>query len=226
MRAQAMFAESLLKQNELEELLRVMEPIFRNANLSPDAGIPLALAYLQLQRLDDAERVFKAVLSTPTVTPSEQKKAHYGLATLYLRQGRTKQASTHRDQFQRISNVDLSATRDRIRMQGDGQSRRLAVEAHSKCARVYSEQGDLAAAEQSWRKAAALSPEDIESRTQLAALYDKTNREWEALRRCEQLRELQPENPDHWLNVGLLNAQVISVRPRPPGPGQSPRTKP
>lgn len=207
-RAQAMLAEVLLKQNQLEELVKIFEPVFRKAELSPDAGVPLGLAYLQLQRFEDAERVFKAVLATVAVSPAVQKRAHYGLATVYVRQGRSELARTHRDQFQKISGVDLSATRERVRMQGDGRSRRLAVEAHNECGRVYADHGDLTAAEESWRKAAAFSPEDLESRTQLAALYEKTNREWQALRRCEQLRDLQPDNPDHWLNVGLLNARL------------------
>jgi tetratricopeptide (TPR) repeat protein len=207
-RAQAMLAESLLKQNQLEPLVAVLGPIFLQAELSPDAGVPLGLAYLQLQRFEDAERVFQAVLGTAAVSPAVQKRAHYGLATVYLRQGRSELARTHRERFQQISDVDLSATRDRIRLQGDGRSIRMAVETHNECGRVYSDQGDLAAAEEAWRKAAALSSDDVESRTQLAALYEKTNRERQALRRCEQLRDLQPDNPDHWLNVGLLNARL------------------
>ena len=200
-----MLAEVLSKLDRLDNLIAVFEPIFLRAELSPEAGVQLGLAQLQLQQFAPAERTFQAVLAA-TNEPRLQKRAHYGLAAVYAQQDRPELARRHREQFQQLSDSDLSATRQRVRTLADGDSRRIAIETHNECARVYEQHGDLDAAEQLWRKAAVLGPEDVESRTQLALLYERTERERQALRRCEQLRDLQPDNPDHWLNVGLLRA--------------------
>ncbi len=130
------------------------------------------------------------------------------MATLHSQQHRPEQARVQRDHFQKLSEADLASTRERIRTSPDGVSRSIAIEAHNECARVFLQGGDSAAAETLWRKAAVLNPRDVESRTQLAHLYERTNRERLALCRCEQLRNLQPDNPDHWLNLGLLSARL------------------
>jgi Tfp pilus assembly protein PilF len=131
------------------------------------------------------------------------------LATLYALVGQPERARDHRLQFQKLSDIDLAATRERIRKEVDSASvREVAVEAHNECARVYWEHGHPAEAEAMWRSAATLDARDVESRTQLARYYEQTGRDRSALAMCEELRDIDPADSDHWLNVGLLKARL------------------
>lgn len=75
--AQSMLAEVLAKLDQPEGLISVFEPIFLRAELSPEAGVQLGLAQVQLQRYAPAERTFQAVLAA-TSEPRLQKRSHYG----------------------------------------------------------------------------------------------------------------------------------------------------
>ena len=208
-RVQAVLADALLKLDRLDELIAELEPVLRTGALSAETGVPLGQAFLQQREYENARRAFEAVLAATPGSDRLRKQAHYGLATLYAIEGHPEKAAGHRQRFQELSDVDLAATRERIRTTADLTSiRTLAIQIHSACAHVYEGQGRDELAEEMWCKAAVLGPQDAESRTQLALLYEKAGREEDALRVCEQLVEIEPSNPDYWLNAGLLMARL------------------
>ncbi len=212
MRFQAILAETLLKMNRLQELIVELEPILRTGTLSAETGVPLGQAFLQRREYENAQRAFEAVLAAAPDDDRLCKQAHYGLATLYATLGQQEKSREHRRQFLELSDVDLAAGRERIRTTLDLVSiRGLAVGTHKACARVYSNQGRPTEAEEMWLKTTALAPQDVESRTELALIYEKTDRERQALHICKQLRDIDPSNPDHWLNIALLNARLYRL---------------
>jgi len=64
--------------------------------------------------------------------------------------------------------------------------------------------------EESWQRAAHLDPEHTECRTELLELYEQIDRDHDhdALVIASQLSTIEPMNPDHWRNVGLLKGRL------------------
>ncbi len=84
---------------------------------------------------------------------------------------------------------------------------------HTDVGMIYAEHGDTRKAEEHWRRAAVLDPKDIACREKLAALYERTRREPEALQVCEQLRRIVPRNAQYHFNVGVLYARMRRIEP-------------
>jgi tetratricopeptide (TPR) repeat protein len=208
-RVQAVLAESLYRLRRLEELVAAMEEVLRRGGLSVEAAIPLGQAYLERNEYDKARRAFESVVATDEGNQRLRKQAHYGLATVHAMTGNAEQAQLHREAFRKLSAADLADDRVRIRNTDDlDAARAVAVQTHNDCAHLYARKGREADAEEMWRRAAALDLKDVESRTQLMLRYENTEREPEALQVCQQLRDIQPDNPDHWLNIALLSARL------------------
>ena len=74
--------------------------------------------------------------------------------------------------------------------------------------RCYRQQGQVDKAVEMLRKAAALGPQDVQSRTELLAIYVKAGDDREALEVCRQLSRLEPERGDHWLKLALLRIRL------------------
>jgi Flp pilus assembly protein TadD len=86
-------------------------------------------------------------------------------------------------------------------------ARQMALETHFKAGRCYHQHEHVEAAVEMLRSAAALSPQDVPSRTELFVIYAKTGRDREALGVCRQLSRIEPERGDHWLNLALLRVR-------------------
>jgi tetratricopeptide (TPR) repeat protein len=86
--------------------------------------------------------------------------------------------------------------------------REVAVLIHNEIAKVYLGHGNSQKAEEAWLKASAIDPMGVQSRIELAALYERTDRNRAALRVCEQLCSIEPRNAAYWSNVGVLNARL------------------
>jgi Flp pilus assembly protein TadD len=86
--------------------------------------------------------------------------------------------------------------------------RQSLAQSYTDAGRRFADHGASPEAERLWRKAAALDSENEACRQDLAALYERTDREQEALLVCEELVKIQPENPDYSLSLGLLNARL------------------
>ena len=87
--------------------------------------------------------------------------------------------------------------------------RRSAAQTLVDVANVYRDQGRPDKAEEMWRRAATVDGKNLACRAELAVQrIERTNREREALRMCEQLRDLEPDNADHWLDVGVLHGRL------------------
>ncbi len=104
----------------------------------------------------------------------------------------------------------LAALGSRFGERNDGvaATRQIALQTHLDAGRCYHQHGQVEKAVEMLRKAAALGPQDIQSRTELFAICMKTGRDREALEVCRQLSRIEPERGDHWLNLALLRARL------------------
>lgn len=104
----------------------------------------------------------------------------------------------------------LGALGSRFGERNDGvaATRQIALETYLGAGRCYRQHGQVEKAIEMLRKAAALSPQDVQSRTELFAICMKTDRDREALETCRQLCRIEPERGNHWLNLASLRTRL------------------
>jgi len=199
--APALQADALIKLGRAEEAVAVLEPRARAPAMLDKAMLILGQAYLQLSQLDKAKQTFETLIRADP----DEARAYYGLARVYARLGRKDESQENLEKFKSLASVDQEDLRLGTRAYDDAvKVRTLLVETLDDAGRVFRRRGKRAKAEQSWQKAAVLDTKDVPSRYGLLYLYEKQRRDHDALEVCEDLCRIEPENPDHWLFVGLL----------------------
>jgi tetratricopeptide (TPR) repeat protein len=167
------------------------------------AWLALGQAYLDVNAFQQARQSYeKAAQLQP-----EDWHAYYGLVAACEGLGQSDKAQEYRQIFQKFKAVGLETYYREVNARRDLASitQRVALD-HSRAARGYFAAGNLRQAEEHWRRAAELAPKDTACRRALAALYQRTNRDEEALHVYQQLRDLDPQNPVYHFNVGAFAA--------------------
>jgi cellulose synthase operon protein C len=198
-------AEALLKSGKAEEAMIILEDHLRSPYATVEALSSLGQVYLQLEQYEKAQENFEAALQFKP----DLKPALYGLVRVHAFEGNHERAEHYMKRFQAVSETDRELHVQSLRTLVDRETALQIVAArHHDVAQVYESFGDVKKAEQMWRKAAALNPEHLESRTRLLALYDRNSRYHEALAVGRELVERDPNNVDYWLDVGVLNSRL------------------
>jgi tetratricopeptide (TPR) repeat protein len=197
--------DTLVKLGRGDQAVRVLEQYVREHPTSSSTAVVLGQAYLQQREYEKAKAVFEATLAFD----SSEKDLYYGLMRACTSLGQRDQALEAMAKFRELAKSELGQSSRKIQQTVDAEStREITLRTFTEAADVYFEGGDVERAEDLWRKAAFLDPRDTRCRRGLLALYERTNREGRALRVCQQLQQLQPENLDHWLNAGMLRARL------------------
>ncbi|MGO8747003.1 MAG: tetratricopeptide repeat protein [Thermoguttaceae bacterium] len=203
--APVLLAGVLITLGRAQEAVDLLEARIRQGSGSPAIFSPLGHAYLQLEQFAKARDALEKVVQA---APSE-KNAWYGLAKACARLGNQARAKECMERFRTLSAEDQKKNTGRIRAQDDmAEMRRLATNAQHEAAKIYFKYGQVAKAEELWRRAALLDPMHIESRMALASVYARTNRPLEALKIYQDLCEAHPDRADLWLYVGVLSAHL------------------
>lgn len=198
-------ADALMKLDRLDEAIEVLEKHLEANSRSLPARVNLGHAYLQAREYEKARDAYLAALEIHGELP----RAQFGLATALARMGR-------RDESRRAMARYRELEAKKIELRTDLRSRFDDLEAmctdfavrFTYAGRVCLAHGDLAQAEQLWRRAATLDPGGVPCRVQLASLYQQTDRGEEALRACRQLVEIEPASPAHRLHLGIVCANL------------------
>jgi len=198
-------AYALMSQGKLTEVVAVLEESTGGGLRSMPAFLLLGQAYHQLKQYEKAKQSFETAVRIAPDYPS----AHYGLAMACARLGQKDQAEKHREEFRRLEALDREG-RTRADTAPDDQLsvRERLAQAYTDAGRAYARHGDDGEAEAPWRRAAALDEGNTACREDLAALYERSHREQESLLVCRELVEIDPNNADYSLNVGLLSARL------------------
>jgi tetratricopeptide (TPR) repeat protein len=158
-----------------------------------------------LRQYQKAKQTFETLLE---LAPNEAQ-AYYGLARACTRLGEKEKARQCMEKFKKLYSPELElALRFARAYTGPVTAQGHLLAALSESGQVYRRHGNLAKAEEMWQKAAAVHPQDTRCRLELLALYEQSGRDRDALEVCEALRKIDPENPDYWLNVGVLNGRL------------------
>lgn len=204
--ARLRLAEALLMQGEAQETLATLEPVLAESGPSiAEARYFSGRACLLLRQYSQAQGHFEeAIRLAPEMT-----HAYHGLATALARLGRSDLARKYQAEFEKQKREDQEAEKERLKALDDVAELRTAVaRAHVAAARVFHVQGQLAAAERHWRRAAALDSKGCDAPLQLAMLYQRQGRLAEALRWSEELVQRAPGNPVFLLHLGVINAEM------------------
>lgn len=205
LRVPVLLAEALLKTGRVEESRAVLEEHVRTQPTSAEALVTLGQVHLHLREYDKAIEHYQTALRAVP----ELRTAHYGLGQAYMRLGEQEKAQQAMQAFEALAEDHLQNESRKAKDFLDRESAiAAAAQTHDDAARVYHQQGRLAEAEELWRKAVYLAPENIDYWTRLLALYEQTGRYRKALQVGRQLVEACPEDVDHWLNLAALSARV------------------
>lgn len=198
-------AQALMATGRPEQAVAALK---KDLEISPKASWSyylLGQLYTQLKDYEQAKQSFEAAIQ---IQP-DYSKAYYGLATVCMRLEQTDEARRFMDEFRKLKAQDIRVDKDRRSTYDDLETIRSQVaETCIEGGKIYYGHRNAQKAEQFWQKAAALDPNNITCRTNLATLYQQNNKVLQALELCEQLRELEPENPTRHFNVGILNARL------------------
>lgn len=191
-----------------------IEELDKDIKISPRASLSFFLLGHTHQQLREYEKAKESYLRALQIEP-DYTEASYGLSIVCARMGQKDEAAKYREMFKRLKADDwkgLSDPRDSF-----DQSRFLAslargvAETHTKVGLVYQQHGDESKAEKIWRRAAVLDPAHVVCREELASFYARNHRDPEALRVCEQLRRIVPNNAQYHLNTGILYARMNRI---------------
>ena len=192
----------LYQQNRPAECLALLD-----ASRESSARV-VALRGQACQRLDrvtEARRHYEAALSLE----ADCSEALYGLLSLSLRLGDDAAAAEYQRRFAALKARQQQSGRSlREQFSPLQVTRQSLALTHTAIGWVYAEGGETSKAEATWRRAVELDPSHTACRFHLMMLLQKTGRNPEALRLCEELIRLEPANAFHQLSLGNLQVRL------------------
>ena len=198
-------AESLMKLGRVDEAVALLEERIRHQAVSVAALTTLGQGYLELGHCEQALSAFEMALDRDP----QDKAACYGTVMASMRLGQRGKAAEHMRRFRELDSAALWGRVEGLRTFDDQTSPRdVAHQTLMGAARCYRRHGRGEEAVSLLREAAALSPNDVESRLELMTLYEECDDHDQALAVCEQLRSIDPKNADYLMNRGVILARL------------------
>ena len=200
-----MLADCLTRLGKPDEAAPLLQECLKRDPRSAAALLSLGQVSLDLKKYEQSRTAFEQLLA---MDPNN-RDACFGLGKALARLGETEKSKQVMERFRSLVANERPASSARVLSFDDlAKGREVAVLIFSEVAKVYVAHGNSEKAEEAWVKASAVDPRDVKSRLELAALYERTDRNHAVLRICEQLRDIEPKNAAYWANVGVLKARV------------------
>ncbi len=198
-------AGSLMKLGRVDEAVALLEERIRRQAVSVAALTTLGQGYLELGRCEQALSTFEMALDRDP----QDKAACYGTVMASMRLGRQEKAVACMQRFRELESAESWGRVEGLRTLDDQASPRdVAYRTLVGAAQCYRRHGRGEEAVSLLREAAALSPDDVESRLELMTLYEECDDDHQALAVCEQLRGIDPTNADYLMTRGVLLAHL------------------
>src|SRR5208282_3050528 len=185
-------AESLIALGEFREALEELQQALKAAPRDAEICYLLGWASVQLGDLDAAKKYCQTALE---INP-RHVRACYQLSVVNARLNLPEQAEVYRERFVRLQGESRDTRQKWVDDYDDLRLvRRQVAETCDIAARYYRAHQNQARAEQLWLRAAALDPQHVASRLQLAALCAQAGRTDAALELCKQAEAIAPRDP-------------------------------
>jgi len=196
---------ALMEQGMIEEAIDALE---KESKISPDMSKThylLGVAHQQLNEYAQAKKNFEAVIRTQP----NHLNAYYGLVRVCAKLGEKSESEKYRQKFQQLQAQSRKALVDEKRTYDDvAESCALTAETYTDAGRIYHRRGNAPTAEKYWLRAAELNPKNTVCRQQLTSLYATSNRNREAVRMCEQLVAIDPQDASYHFTLSVLCARL------------------
>lgn len=179
-----------------DEAITAMERSAELFPLAPESYVALGELYLQKQDYEAAKQNYEAAVERDP----NQSKPYYGLATACARLRQSDQAILYRQKFKDVEAKERDvAKRQRATFDPLQVTCQSVAHTHTDVARVLSANERPVLAEQLWRRAAQLDPNNTTCCFNLADYYLRLKRFDEALDWYLQVTRSQPDNgPAHF----------------------------
>ena len=191
----------LLELGKPADAVDALQKELRHYPQNPDPYRLLGRAYSQLKQYDKAVENYEKTLS---ISP-RNKAACYGLMIACAKLGQTEKARKYREKFSVLSKEKDKMMRTKRELFEDTERmRRLTAYVHTNAGEIAYVNRRTDQAEGSLKRAGALDPGDLLCRGKLVSLYLAQKPNAEALEICLQLSRIEPNNPLHYQNIGVL----------------------
>lgn len=202
-------ADTLTKLGKVDEAIATLEENVRVNPRLAKSRLLLGQLYLQSRKYEKAKGEFEeAVRIRPALS-----HGHFGLATALARTGDRERSSLSMERFKELRAKESAArTGTKSKDEEPKVLARTIAMTYAHAGQIYRNIGDMEEAERHWRRASLLSPQNTACRTFLAILYQETNRLPEAVETCKQLAAIEPANPIHLWQLGVLSARLGRVK--------------
>lgn len=194
-------ASCLLQLGKPAEAVDALQQELRHFPNNTESYGLMGRAYSQLKQYDKAVASYEKLLS---ISPRD-KAACYGLTIACAKLGQTDKARKYREKFAVLSKEkDAEMRTARQSFDDTERMRRLAAHAQTGAGEIEYRHQRPDKAEQRLKRACALDPGATLCRGKLVSLYMTKKRSAEALEVCRQLSQIEPLNPLHRQNNGVL----------------------
>lgn len=202
---QTMLAEALLNLGRMTEAEEVLRQHLQEYPQSVAGRFLLGNLFVRQKRFEEAIPELETVVR---LAPSHAN-AYHNLATACARLGRVKEAETYRREFAKLKEAEQTAQRQGLQQFVDEKlAPSIVAQIAATTGRLFLQAGNAGMAEVLFRQAAALDPANVEARLLLSDLLHERGELREALRIVMELRALEPLEPRHHRNAGLLFAKL------------------
>jgi tetratricopeptide (TPR) repeat protein len=197
---------ALLESGQYREAIRELQ---EELKLSPQSGTALDLlgqCYLQLREYEKAEETYRHAID---LDPGDAD-AHYGLATVYMRLKQPNKAKEHVVRFKALRQGRTDLIRGGYRREYDlAQMRNGAAILILDAGAIYRSHGNGKKAESLLELAMKLDPTNVISHMKRQVISHQMKLQHsQALALVEKVVELEPDNADNYLAVGMLSLEV------------------
>ncbi len=197
-------AEALMGNGKMVESIALLEDRVKTGSQNAETYFWLGQASLQSKDFEKAAEYHQASIRLDP----DNTYSYYGLATACTRLGKTEDSHKYLEEFRRLKDRDQQSELERMAKIDDEQTVvQSAAFLWSALAGVYAKLGDVASAEQDWRKARGLDPGNVLSREKLVALYTSQQRLPEAIAVMEEICRIRATDGRLLVTLGVLHAR-------------------
>ena len=191
-------AKALSQQGQLQEAVSMLE---QAGSLSAEGYRLMGEVFQQLNQPRRAITNYEAAIKLKPDSP----EPYYGLSQAFAKLGDAEKSREYLEKSAALrKEADDQARRLRANFDSVAVTRQSVARTHTDAGRVYIVLGNARKAEELWLRAAALDPQNVLCRLQLAVLYQQTRRDREALQFYEQAAKLDPRDGLTQLNLGRV----------------------
>jgi tetratricopeptide (TPR) repeat protein len=198
-------ALALMGQNKQNQAIEELEKDIQISPGSASSHFLLGQLYLQQKEYEKAGNNYEKAIE---IEPSHTN-AYYGLFTLSIRLKQRDKAKTYMAIFKKLKAEDMKVLKDRNKAVVDLMDmQKGAAETYLLAGQTYQADGNFQKAEELYKKAVTLNPENTQCLGKLASLYIAGRRIDDAISIYKRISEIDPNDPVCHLNIGILSMRL------------------